>query len=68
MHARGSFSLSDGSRFGKNLAIFGADINSSGHIANKKKDILIFGKDPTDGLDNNMLTSEKEYSRNFIEQ
>ena len=38
------------------------------HIDNKKKDILILGKGPTDGLDNTALTAEKEYLINFTEQ
>ena len=32
--AGGGFSLSDGSAFGKNVAIFGADVSSSVHIDN----------------------------------
>ena len=32
---------------GKNVIIFGADMSSSVHVDNKKKDILILGKDPT---------------------
>ena len=35
----GSFSLSDGSGFGKNVIRFGADLNSSVHVDNKKKNI-----------------------------
>lgn len=31
---------------------------SSLHIDNKKKDIVILGKSPTDGLDNTTLTAE----------
>ena len=65
--ARGSFSLNSGG-FGKSLVIFGADMGSSAHIDNKKKDILILGKGPTDGLDNTALTAEKEYLINFTEQ
>ena len=38
-----SVSLSDGSGFGKNLIIFGADISSSVHVDNRKRDILILG-------------------------
>ena len=37
------FALSDGSA-GKNVIIFGVNKNSSVHIDNKKKDILILGK------------------------
>ena len=32
---------------GKNVIIFGADMSSSVHVDNKKKDILILGKGPT---------------------
>ena len=46
-NARGSFLLSDGSGFGKNVIIFSADMSSSVHADNKKKDILILSKDPT---------------------
>ena len=38
------------------------------HIDNRKKDVLILGKRPTDGLDDTTLTAEKDYSINFIEQ
>ena len=57
--AHRSFSLSDDSGFGKTVIIFGADMSSSLHIDNKKKDILILGKDPKDGLDDTTLASEK---------
>ena len=36
----------------------------SPHIDNKKKDILVFGKGPTQGLEHT-LTAEKMYSINF---
>ena len=49
-----------GSGFGQNLIIFGADTSSSVHIDNKKKDILILGKGPTQGL-KHTLTPEKMY-------
>ena len=48
--ASGSFSLPDGSGFGKIVIIFGGDMSSSMHFGNKEKDILIFGKNPTQGL------------------
>ena len=47
---------------------FGADMSSSVHINNKKKYILILGKGATNGLDDIILTAEKEYSINFTEQ
>ena len=48
--------------------IIGAGMSSSVNNDNKKKDILILSKDPTDGLDYTISTAEKEYSINFIEQ
>ena len=36
----------------------------SAHIDNKKKDILVLGKGPTQGLEHT-LTAEKMYSINF---
>ena len=47
----GSFSLSDDSGFGKHVVIFGADMNSSVHVDNKKKDTLILAKGPADASD-----------------
>ena len=47
---RSSFSFSGGG-FGQNVLIFGADMSSSALIHNKKKDILVLGKGPTQGLD-----------------
>ena len=39
-------------------------MNSSTHIDNKKKDILVLGRGPTQGLEST-LTAEKMYSINF---
>ena len=41
-------------------------MSSSKHIDNKKKDILILGKGPIQGLEHT-LTAEKIYSINFTE-
>ena len=60
---RSSFSFSGGG-FGQNVFIFGIDMSSSAHIDNKKKDILVLGKGPTQGLERT-LTAEKMYSINF---
>ena len=49
----------------KNIIIFGVDMNSSPHIDNKGKDILILGKEPTHRLCENPLAAEKMYSTNF---
>ena len=40
-------------------------MNSSIHIDNKKKDILILGFGPMQGLGEDSLTAEKMYSINF---
>ena len=48
----------------QNLLIFGADVRSSAHINNKKKDILVLGKGPTQRLEHTP-TAEKMYSVNF---
>ena len=45
---KGSYSI--GNEVGRNVIIFGVDMSSSPHIDNKKKDILILGKGPTQGL------------------
>ena len=58
--ARGSISLSDGSGFGKNVIISGADMSLSEYVDNIKKDISILGKASTRGLDETALTTEKE--------
>ena len=55
---RSSFSFQDG-EFGQNVVIFGADSNSTVHVDNNKKDILILGWSPTQGLGELSLTAEK---------
>ena len=60
---RSSFSFRSGG-FGQNVSIFGADMSSSIHIDNKKKDTLVLGRGPTQGLEST-LTPEKMYSINF---
>ena len=59
----GSFSF-PGIGLGRNVRIFGVDMSSSVHVDNKKKDILILRKGPTQGLEHT-LTAEKMYSINF---
>ena len=53
---RSGFSF-PGSGFGQNALIFGADMSSSTHIDNKK-DILVLGIGPREGLEDT-LTAEK---------
>ena len=40
-------------------------MNSSVPIDDKKRDILILGKDPTQGVDDTTFTAEAQYSVNF---
>ena len=54
-----------GGGFGQNIIIFGVDMNSSIHIDNKWKYLLILGKGPTQGLGENSLTAEKMYPISF---
>ena len=42
--------MSVGNEVGKNIIIFGVDMSSSSHIVSKKRDILILGKGPRQGL------------------
>ena len=57
-------SLLDGS-MGKNVIIFGANMSSSVHIDNKKKDIFILGKSPKQGLNDTTLAADAQFSINF---
>ena len=60
---RSNFSFPGGG-FGQNVLIFGVDMSFSAHIDNKKKDILVLGKGPTQGLEHT-VNAEKMYSNNF---
>ena len=51
----------------KNVIIFGVDMSSSPKIDNRKKDILILGIEPTQGLEHT-LSAEKMYSINFTKK
>ena len=57
--SRSNFSFPSGG-FGQNVLIFGADMSFSVHIDNKKKDILVLGQGPTQGLEYT-LAAEKMY-------
>ena len=61
----GSYSFL-GTGLGRNVIIFGVDMSSSTKIYNMKRNILILGKDPTQGLEHT-LSAEKIYSINFTE-
>ena len=60
---RSNFSFPSGG-FGQNVSIFRIDISSSAHIDNKKNEILVLGKGPTQRLEHT-LTAEKMCSINF---
>ena len=60
-------SFSVGNEIDKNIIIFGVDMSSSTKIDNRKKDILILGRGPMQGLEN-MLSAEKMYSINFTKK
>ena len=57
---KSSFSFPSGG-FSPNVIIFVVDMSSSANVDNKKKDILILGKGPSEGLEH-ALTAEKMYS------
>ena len=63
-----TFSLSNGSGFSKTMITFGADDSSSVHADNRKKNILILGKGPTQGFHDATLTAKAKYSINFCEK
>ena len=50
---------------GRNVIIFGVNMDSSPNLDNKEKDIIILGKGPTQGLGEHSLSGEKMYSINF---
>ena len=54
--------------FCKNVILFGVNNSSSAHADNRKKDHWIFGRGPTDGLDDTTIITEAKYSINFTEQ
>ena len=60
---RGSFSI-PGTGLGRSVILFGVDMSWSTKTDNRKKDILILGKGPTQGLEHT-LSKEKMYSINF---
>ena len=63
---KGEFSF--GSRgFGRNCIIFGADLTSSSHANNRKNNILVLGKDFTQGVNCTTIYVEELYKINFTE-
>ena len=62
--SRLEFLFTDGS-MERNVIILGDDTNSSVHVDDKNKCILILGEGPTQGLDDTTLTAEPKYPINF---
>ena len=62
--SRLEFLFTDGS-MERNVIILGDDTNSSVHVDDKNKCILILGEGPTQGLDDTTLTVEPKYPINF---
>ena len=62
---KGSYSV--GNEIGRNVIIFGVDMSSSTKIDNRKKDILILGRRPTQGK-KHTLSAEKMHSINFTKK
>ena len=52
-------------KFGKSVVVFGVDNGLSVNADNWKKDILVLGEGPTDGLDDTTITTEAKYSINI---
>ena len=50
------------------LLTFGADVSSSSHPKNKKKNILVLGKDFVQGINGTTIYAEKLYKINFTEK
>ena len=63
---KGTFSFPTGG-FGKNVIIFGADLSSSVHVGNKRKDVLILVEGLTQGLDDTTLTTRKYFVKIIVE-
>ena len=63
----GEFSFGNG--LDKNCIIFGADLSSSAHANNKKKNnILVLGEDFVQGINGKTIYAEKLYKINFTEK
>ena len=58
--SKGSFLHTDG-RYGVNVIIFAADLSSSTHINNRANNILVLGKDFTQGINGTTIHAENMY-------
>ena len=57
---KGSFSFSAGG-YGQNVLIVSVDIGFSTHFGNKKKDILVLGLSPTQGLEHTLIAEKNVF-------
>ena len=64
--SRSELLFADGS-YEKNVINFGADMSSSVHVNNKRKDILVICEGPGQRLDDTTLTAETKYPTNFTQ-
>ena len=56
-----------GGLWGEKVITLGADLSSSVHVDNNKKDVIFFGEGLTQGLDDTRITAEAKYPINFTE-
>ena len=63
--SRSGFLFTDGS-YGKKNHFLGADMSSSMHVHNKRKNMLILCEGLTQGLDDTILTAEAKYPIHFF--
>ena len=63
---RGEISF-DSRRFCRNVIIFATDMSNSSHSNNKTNNILVLGKDFTQGINGAITYAEKLYPMNFTE-
>ena len=56
-----------GGLWGEKVITLGADLSSSVHVDNNKKDVIFFGEGLTQGLDDTRITAEAKYANNFTE-
>lgn len=55
-------------RLVKKKKVFGVDNSSPEHADRRLKDIFTFGRGPTNGLDDNIVTEKAKHSINYSEQ
>ena len=62
--SKGTFLHKNGT-FAQNVIVCGCDLSSSSHANNRKNNILVLGKDVTQGISCTTISAEKMYSINF---